>query len=70
MAVEYMGNLRLVAAWIQCGEEPPYEMIAVPTRTRDGYGEIEIKGKWVALDVKLERFDGKPVAGIAEQWGL
>lgn len=66
MADEYTGNLRLVAAWVQCGDQPPYEMIAVPVRAN----MIEIDGKWVSPDAELKRFKGKPVAGIAQQWGL
>ena len=42
-----MTGFRLYAAWVQCGEAPPYQLTPIPVRMTDGYAEIQLDGQWM-----------------------
>lgn len=70
-----MTGFRLYAAWVQCGEAPPYQLTPIPVRMTDGYAEIQLDGQWMPCPgagdkPKLKTFRGQPLVGIATDWRL
>lgn len=70
-----MTGFKLNGAWLQCGREPPYELIRVPVRMTDGIAEIQIDGHWLPCPAdgvipKVDTYRGRPLAGVATNWSL
>lgn len=65
--------MQLVAAYLQLGEKPPYNVINIPVREVNGMPQVKIRQNWVDFPregprPKISTYLGHPVAGIASDW--
>ena len=66
----------ITAAYVQCGEKPPYNCIGIPVRMLGKTPQIKLRGVWLDFPhdkefrPKVDKFYSMSVAGIAADWRI
>lgn len=69
-----MGDRMVITdAKAQCGTEPPYNLVNVPTRMLGDMPQVKIEGEWIDFPKdgprpEITRYHHMPCVGITTSW--
>lgn len=71
----YPNKMKITAAFIQLGEEPPYNCVKIPVRMIGDRPQVRVGSTWYDFPKngprpKIKSYMGRPVAGISTDWEL